>query len=437
MIGGGEDGGSPRPDDITEFRCFHAQFAPNIPTTSTTEWGADLLSRQTRNSYFQKRLSELLAALYARIKQEQLRCGEEEELANREGWDLDEKWANLSNQEKRERAAFVGQQHLAKQAKIDKEFSDQLARNRKNAEIEWRESSSLMVKRLDQLFRVHWGAFKKVFESLKESVVAVKKFEEAEYGKRSSETEEKCRKLREEENQKHSVSRDIAFCAILIQMEKEKMEKVLAKVKDAADRKRAEQKAEKAIFRGLRIVKCLKTKLKDLDVDATSKEKVSILSYSLRMIEGRLKHKLTAENKTDPNADEEADFEALVRGIDTQIKCGDVSKEVSRKRGDWAAREQDFLQGLEKSVEKLRQKEARAAKRHIGGITTRRKRDLEDVFRPKFVAFENLPALWTRKVLKVAEGLRFLPLLREVGSTIKAFCSTKSLYRTAVAWEQL
>ncbi|CAD7969092.1 unnamed protein product [Amoebophrya sp. A25] len=414
---------------LPPFLSYVAEWVSSL--TLEGEWPATMGTRQQRNSLFLQRMASLLVALKRRLDSVKEKKLAEEALAETHAWDEDFV-ATMTKQERRDRAAFLAQQLFQKQAKIDKDFEDQRTKRSQKTEIELRNLYNEQMARLRGLFGFHLERFRDTLSRLENRVADMEKTGAGEAAEKRKEIAEKVTTLQSDMERKQGVNRDIANCAILIQIEKERLEGILlgphggaaggGGASNSSTTVAPSTAAERdlAIFKGLRVARCVKKKLKELDVDRNAKEKVSILTYSLRMIEARLQSKLSAKNKRDPEeGKEEAEvtYEGLLRDADRGDK-NTLSKEIEKKRKDWAQKEEDFKARVEREKTRLREREERQLRRRMRQVLNAQRTQIDRVFRPKFKIFENLPSVWREKIAKTAEPLRLVRLGKEVGDVL-------------------
>jgi hypothetical protein len=154
------------------------------------------------------------------------------------------------------------------------------------------------VSRLNEMFENQHDCIRDIHFDLLGLVDEVEQFQFDEIDFRVKETVKKQDQLEVELRQKHNVNKDIANCAILIQIEKETVEALLRIPISATDKKLAKKQKkeqEKGFLAGLTNIRVIKAKMQNLNVDSSGKEKVSILMYTVRMIEARLKSKISKE----------------------------------------------------------------------------------------------------------------------------------------------
>ncbi|CAD7935822.1 unnamed protein product [Amoebophrya sp. A120] len=388
------------------------------------EWPSSIEERRERNKLLFENMKQLLQQVFEKVKLVELAAKESEQLVDKHSWDEDLIVLRMTKQERQDRAAFLAQQNFSKQSKIDKEFHDERVKRDQFTEIELKKMYEEQMFRLSSLFRFQKSKFMDCYSKLKMTVSDLEAIASKEKTALIEQTQEKVDLLEKQLVSKQAISRQIAHCAMLIQIEKERLEQILANYKTMTTKER-----DTAIFKGLRVTKCVKRKLKDLDVDRNAKEKVSILLYSLRMIEARLQSKLSAKNKRDPDEGADEDFDAVYESCFAGTSSSGntskatpavtTSKEVEKKQRDWQQREEDFAIRLAKEKARLRDKEDKLARKQIRSMLNSGKETAEKEFRAKFLVFENLPTAWKSKIEKTAEPLRLVRLGKEIGDALQ------------------
>jgi len=385
--------------------CEHAMievanWARLLP--EETQWGRTTEERKQKNEVFEKQLHGLLDGLVKRLQRDVEKHRTIDQMRDDQGWDDDMRMAKLTAKERKSRKEYILQQNIEREKRVDKDCEMHKDRGKNRDTYTIKDSNAHVDKRLEERFLTSLQSAYESLAGISDGMCEIDDEYDNYVSSKESELEEELAKFIEERSAKQELNRQIHMATIDLQKEKERM----MSVKDSSNKKIKRN----GLKRALKGVKKLKRKFRGMDVDTNNKQKVSVLLYSLRMIETQLRKELGSKDCDQLDKNEEEGIEDEEDNEKDKKDDLPESDTIKKRKQEWQVVEETFVKTLERDKEKMKKNMVEEFEK---AALLKKCKDQEKIvnnYKPKVKEAEELMDLVDKEMERIITGIKLVPV---------------------------